>query len=252
MKTLVVCKDNPELFENEFCNLVEKELPIVCSWKNTLNSEHMKDVKQVIAIGGDGTILSASHFIKDKPILAVNSQPENSVGALTTINLENLNEKIQQIKENKHQEEKLERIQAFINDKPLDCLALNEIFLANEKAYHISKYKIKYQNKEEEQLSSGLIFSTGTGSTAWFKSAGGTPFSPQEKFIKMITREPYIHNKKSNEYNLTNLSINENEEIEITALTDSILVLDSIREHKIKANDKIKIKISEFPLRRII
>ena len=202
----------------------------------------------IIAIGGDGTTLSASHFISDKPLLSVNSSPHTSEGAITTISFENLEEKLEEIKE-KIETEKMERIKVSINGKPINLLALNEVFIANEKAYLISKYKLKFQGKEEIQKSSGLIFSTGTGSTAWFKSAGGQPFSPQEKFIKMIVREPYRRNLFKHE--IDKLIIKENEFVEIIPLTDSILAIDSIREIKLKEGDVVRIEISEFPLLRV-
>src|SRR3989338_11434446 len=185
MKILVVCKHAENSREAKvLSSVLNNGFEIIYSWKNTLAPGELKGIDLVVSIGGDGTALSASHFLIDKPLLAVNSDPEKSEGALTTINADQLEDKIKEIKLNKWKEEKLERIEVFINNKPLDLLALNEVFIANTKAYLISKYKLRFKEKEEEQRSSGLIFSTGTGSTAWFKSAHGGPFSPQSKFIK--------------------------------------------------------------------
>jgi NAD+ kinase len=39
----------------------------------------------VIALGGDGTVLHASHQIGPTPMLAINSAPEHSVGYLTAV-----------------------------------------------------------------------------------------------------------------------------------------------------------------------
>ncbi len=128
-------------------------------------------------------------------------------------------------------------------------MALNEVFIANKKAYLISKYKIKFKNKKEVQKSSGLIFTTGTGSTAWFKSAGGKPFPPKARYIKMIVREPY--QGKLSKIRIKSLTIKENEEITITPLIPSVLAIDSIREYELKRNDRVTIQISKFPLIRI-
>ncbi len=252
MRVLVVCKnesleENPGLKEliGKYC---EKA---VYAWKNTLTRKELDDVDFVISIGGDGTALSASHFIDDKPLLAVNSSPAESVGALTTINLDNLGEKLEKIKTGDYKTENLERIEIWINEKKAEHSALNDVFIASEKAYHISRYKIRFKENEEIQRSSGLIFSTGTGSTAWFKSSGGKTFSPQSKFIKMVTREPYC-GKMACSLKLGDVQINENEEIEIIPLVKSVLAVDSIREFLLNPEDIVKVRISKIPLKRIM
>lgn len=253
MKALVVCKDRDD--DKKIHKIIsESGIDSVYVWKNNLTKKDINgfgEIDFVISIGGDGTALSASHFIDDKPLLAVNLSPGVSVGALTTISVDNLAGKLEEIKLGKFRTEKLERINILINGKTAEHLALNEVFIASEKAYHISKYKIKFKGNEEVQRSSGLIFSTGTGSTAWFKSSGGAPFSPQSKFIRMIVREPYCGDK---EYKLLikDIKINENEEIQIEPLVKSVLAIDSIREYSLNAGDIVKIKISNKPLRRIL
>lgn len=250
MKVLVVCKYHSSKEEASACNLINQEgITPIYAWKNTLCKKDLKDIDLVISIGGDGTALSASHYLKNAPLLAVNDSPETSVGALTTITLKELPDKLKQIKEKNYKTEPLERIQVLINNKPIPQIALNDVFIASKKPYLISRYKIKFKEIEESHYSSGLIFSTGTGSTAWFHSAGGIPFSPQEKHIKMIVREPYhgkIHSPST-----TSLTINEKEEITIIPLTPSVLAIDSIREYPLSPEDKVTIRISEHPLARV-
>jgi NAD+ kinase len=251
MRALIVCKHPHEKEHPDIHKIIENSgLEITYAWKNTLTKGELADMDLVISVGGDGTALSASHFIEDKPLLAVNSSPETSIGALTTLNLGELKEKLGQISKESFKTENLERIEVAINGNPAEHLALNEVFIASDKAYHISKYKIKFKNEEELQRSSGLIFSTGTGSTAWFKSAGGIPFSPQAKFIRMIVREPYCG--KNGCKRIKNIEIKENEQIEIIPLVKSVLAIDSIREYFLNPEDRVTIKISMTQLRRII
>lgn len=250
IKALVVCKDPKETKEGEKCMMLKHEgFDFLYSWKNTLTQNALKDVDLVIAIGGDGTVLSASHYILDVPLLAVNSSPETSVGALTTISLKELPKKLEQIK-NGIKTENLERMEVLINDCPIEHFPLNEVFIGNEKSYLISKYIVEFKNKKEKQLSSGILFSTGTGSTAWFHSAGGKPFPKDSKFIKMIVREPY--HSKLLKINLTDCEIKEGEEFKVVVSVPSVLAIDSIREYKLNPNDIIKIQISKYPLKRII
>ncbi len=252
---LVVCKYQKDSQEARVCQIVRPAgFNVRYNWKNTLMEKDIKNVDVVISIGGDGTALSASHFIRNIPLLAVNSNNKKSEGALTTLEVDSLEKSLVKIVAGNYQVEKLERIEAEINGKKQNLLALNEIFIASEKAYLISKYKIKIvgggSKVEEEQLSSGLIFSTGTGSTAWFKSAGGEPFSPQARHIKMIVREPYFG--RLIRFSLLKKNIEEEDFVEIVPLKGSVLAIDSIREFKLKEGDKIKINISKWPLLRII
>ncbi len=255
LRVLVVCKHPENSKEARECHLgSDEEISFFYSWKNTLKKNDLRNVDLVIAIGGDGTALSASHYLFDKPLLAVNSAPQTSEGALTTLNLSQLKEKLEEIKKGNHLVERLERLEIYVNGKVKESIALNEVFIANEKAYQMSRYELKLKRggkiEKEKQYSSGIIFSTGTGSTAWFKSAGGEPFSPQSRFVKMLVREPFIRNL--HRFEILNRVIHEDEEVEITPLTKMIVAIDSIREFKIKEDDKIKIRISRYPLLRIV
>ncbi len=254
LKALVVCKFPYNSKEARARRLIFHEgFNIRHAWKNNLKSSDFKNIDLVISIGGDGTALSASHYLINKPLLAVNSNPKISEGRLTTLTIDKLDKKLDKIKKGEYKIEKLERIEVYINNKLQEPRALNEVFVASEKAYLISKYKIIFKTKNkkiiEEQRSSGLIFSTGTGSTAWFKSAGGKPFRKDSKFIKMVVREPYFGRKTK--FSFTKGTIKENDKIEIIPLTNSVLAIDSIREFKLKAGDEVRIKISKLPLFRI-
>lgn len=246
MKALVVCK-HPEYSHIQKI-IKETGFKAVYIWKNKIKKDDLRNIDIVISIGGDGTVLSASHYLSDKPLLAVNHTPKTSEGVLTTHDISELKNKLKKIHKG-FKTEKLERIQVSVNGKILPLLALNEVFIANSKAYFMSKYKIRFRNREEIQRSSGVIFSTGTGSTAWFKSSGGIPFSPQSRFIKMITREPYI--RRLLKFSMKKLKIKEKEHIEIIPLTLSVLAIDSIREIKLNKKDRIRIEISKHPLLRI-
>jgi NAD kinase len=251
MKILVVCKRKEQINQQEIRSFFQKaQIEAEYIWKNELKKAHIDKKDAIISIGGDGTALSAAHFITSQPILAVNSEPEASEGALTTIILSQLEEKLNEIKSIKFKTENLERIEIAINGKILDMLALNEVFIGSEKAYLPAKYTLNLKSKSENQISSGLIFSTGTGSTAWFKSAGGKQFSPQAKFIKLVVREPFKGRIKT--CDIPNADINENEEAVIIPQAKSELAIDSIRSYPLNPGDKITLKISKHPLKRII
>jgi len=250
LNALVVCKHSENSEEGAVCRLINHNgFKIKYAWKNSLIRSDLEGVDFVISIGGDGTALSASHYLENKPLLAVNSDPGKSEGALTTINIDELERKLVQIRKGDVKTEKLERISVSVNGKIVEPIALNEVFISNSKAYLVSRYNLRVGDKVEEQKSSGLIFSTGTGSTAWFKSSGGEPFGIDEKFIKMIVREPLLG--RLGKFNVLNHTIEEGESVIVEILTPSVLAIDSIREIELKKGDEVKIRISDKPLFRV-
>ena len=58
--------------------------------------------------------------------------------------------------------------QAILNDGQA-LLALNDLFIG-QRTHTSARYTIHYDNREEDQSSSGVIVSTGAGSTGWYRS----------------------------------------------------------------------------------
>jgi NAD+ kinase len=251
MNYLVVCRDENQVKELQNIISLPKET-VVYRWKNTLKKEEVKKTDIIIAVGGDGTVLSASHFITTQPLLAVNSDPHRSVGALTTCTVKDLSKKIKKIRAGDYKTETLERIDVRVNGKIIEPTALNEVFIASEKAYLMSKYNIRHKSIEEVQRSSGIIIATGTGSTAWFKSAGGNPFPKNAPYIKSVTREPYEGYKGKNwKYIITKITIHRGNNLIIQPAIHMILAIDSIREVRLAEKDTIELSIAKNPLKLI-
>ena len=83
---LVVYTKLKNLAEKRTLHVVEKTLKkynanYIISKRERLNKKLFQNKELVIAVGGDGTFLRASHFIFDKtPILGVNSDPKCKEG----------------------------------------------------------------------------------------------------------------------------------------------------------------------------
>lgn len=250
MKILIVHRD--KIF-NE--NSIIKEFPtlkITKIWKNIISKKHLDKVDLVISIGGDGTFLSAAHFLDTTPILGVNSDTKRSEGALTTIENSQLNKKIRQILKNKTRikEYTRERVTIYQKNKVVETEnALNEVFFGNINPHHTTNYEIKYKNKAENQRSSGIVIATGTGSTAWYHTAGGFPFSREKKQLKFRIRE--LYKRKIHRPTIKKGKIRLGQKLTIVSkMNHAIIAIDSIRTYAISKNDKIEISIGK-PLRVI-
>lgn len=220
--------------------------------KEELLKKDLENIDLIISVGGDGTFLSATHFIENQLILGVNSDKNHSEGALTSISLEQLPEILKKFITNNLIIKEYTRIKVKIikeNQCTQTELALNEVYFGNINPHHPSNYNIKFKEQEEIQRSSGVIISTGTGSTAWYQAMGGKPFQREKLKLKFKVREPYCG--RIHKATLIKGSINKNQVFTLTSLMHHGLIsIDSIRIYQIKEKDKIEISIG-IPLKVI-
>lgn len=230
------------------CRLVQN-----CTAKKSsdIKEDDFKDSDLVVTIGGDGTFIRASHFLDEAPILGINSEPETSEGALTSLREDEIG-KLREILDGRYKIIQRERAKIKINDKIIEKHALNDIYIGSATQFHTSRYIIKHGGREEEQRSSGVLISTCTGSTAWYKSAGGSPFSCEGRKLKFLVREPYFGNLHKPK--LLNGEVLEGEKIEFIGKgrDRGIVAIDSHLVFDFNYGDKIEIELSDKPLNVIV
>jgi len=211
-----------------------------------------KDI--VIAVGGDGTFLMASHHIFDKtPVLGVNSDPSCREGFFMTSDKKDFEYKFDKILENKFRIRKLQRLEAHIDNKKIKELALNEFYIASEKPYHTARYYLTIKNKKERQKSSGVLVSSAAGSYAWVKSAGGKELPIESDNFEYIVREPYC-GRTAAKCSLSTGILKKNEKVIMEfEIGNGVIIADSTAtEHIFKVKQKITIKLSDKPIHSIV
>jgi len=216
-----------------------------------INKKMLEDYDLIITLGGDGTFVKASNYTNDQLILGINSDPQTSEGALKSIFSHDI-EKLRDILRGNYNTIERHRAEVFLNGKKLNEIVLCVVFVGASSQFHSSRHIIKHNGKEEEQRSSGILITTGSGSTGWFKSAGGSVFNHDDKILKFIVREPYHGNRL---YKPTILSgeIPKDEKIEIICKRDfgSVMAVDDI-VYQLKKDDKIEIINSAQPLKVVV
>ncbi len=218
---------------------------------NNLKKEDLLEIDLVITIGGDGTFVKAAHLIEDSLIFGINSNPETSEGALTSIRIEEI-DKLQKLLQNNFNIIERQRAEIKLNNKILPEKAINEVYIGAASQFHTSRYKINYKDKIEEQRSSGVLVSTGSGSKAWFLSAGGKPFHYSEKKLSFIIREPYF-GERIFIPSILNGEILVDEKLSIESTRDSgsiVAINDSI--YDFNTGDQVEIKLSDKPLKVVV
>jgi NAD kinase len=158
---------------------------------NDLKKEDLSDADLIITFGGDGTFVKAANLIEDSFILGVNANPDSSEGWLIDLDISEVN-KLKDLFAGQHKTLVRQRASVRLNGKLLPEQATNEVYIGAASQFHSSRYKITYKSKEEEHRSSGVLVTTGTGSTAWFAAAGGKPFACHEEKLAFLVREPYV------------------------------------------------------------
>ncbi|KAK8938825.1 putative NADH kinase [Platanthera zijinensis] len=168
-------------------------------------------VDLVVTVGGDGTLLQASHLLDNSiPILGVNSdptQPEEvdrlsdefdatrSTGYLCAATKENFEQILDKVLDGKSSPSELGRISAKLNGKPLPTLALNDVLIADPCPATVSRFSFRIEHHGQNSCmvncrSSGLRVCTASGSTAAMLSAGGFPMPISSKELQFMVREP--------------------------------------------------------------
>ena len=185
-----------------------------------MTKEIANKAKLVISYGGDNHFLFVSHFVDNSLTLGINSDSHRSEGALTSITIQDLNNPNEILNE-KFKIEEWPRLKVEVNGKDIDTLCVSEIFIGEKYRFHMSRLMIKHNNDLIEQKGSGLIVTTGAGSTGWYNSAVRFLFPDEDIFPKtskearFLLSEPY-HGKLLAAKNVKG-KIKENEVLEITS-----------------------------------
>ncbi|GAB4849300.1 hypothetical protein Ancab_004100 [Ancistrocladus abbreviatus] len=180
-------------------------------FSNTL-SQPICNVDLVVTVGGDGTLLHASHFMDDKiPVLAVNSDPTQveeveefnkdfdatrSMGYLCAATVKNFEEVLDDVLENCAAPSEISRILIHVNSKLMPIHALNDLLIAHPCPAAVSRFTFRLAKDghpytpPENCRSSGLRVCTAAGSTAAMLSAGGFAMPILSKDLQYMVREP--------------------------------------------------------------
>lgn len=240
MKVLIVYQKGAKVLKLVKDTLRKHGIEFIAVERNKKNKTVFKGKDLVIAVGGDGTFLRTSHYIEHIPHLGVNSNPKLKEGFYTRCNGRDFVAKFERYLKGDYKTMELTRLHARVNGKLLPELALNEIYVGNEKAYRPSRYTLSCDSRKEMQRSSGVIVSTGSGAHAWAKSAGGKDLKFGSKQVQCVVREQY--KGKIYKGRMGNCLVKDKVKVKYTA-DNGVVVMDTLSvEYKLKKNDVVEIK----------
>ncbi|WP_434512293.1 sugar kinase [Desulfitobacterium sp. AusDCA] len=128
----------------------------------------------VVVVGQDGLVANTLKYLTTQLLIGVNPDPARWDGILLPFRVSDLRLVVQDIFRMRRQVKEVSMAKAVLNDGQI-MYAVNDLFIG-QKTHVSSRYHIEIAGKHEQQSSSGIIVSTGLGSTGWLKSvlAGAT------------------------------------------------------------------------------
>ena len=194
----------------------------------------------VVVIGQDGLVANTAKYVNNIPIIGVNPDPAQYDGVLLPFNTSNFESAIEKVLSNRYQFKEVTMAEAKLSDGQR-LLAFNDFYIGPTS--HISaRYQISFQNLSERHSSSGIIVSTGAGSTGWMSSVfnmaksivknfGQTEVSANQqmpwdaKELMFVVREPFL--SKTSQVQLTAGLIKSGQELTLESFMPSSGVIFS-------------------------
>jgi len=218
--------------------------------RRSLRKTYFRNKDLIITVGGDGTFLRASHFIKNNHLIfGVNSDIKMKEGFFLVADRRDFEAKINRIIKEKFRIRKFARLEAKVNNKKVPELALNEFYIGSDKEYIASRYYLRINGDKERQKSSGVLVATPAGSYAWIKSCGGKKLKLDAGKFEYVIREPYEGNL-SGKYLLKKGILNKGQKITLVSdMKKGMLIVDSLgKEYFFNKKGRVQVKMSNKDL----
>lgn len=153
-------------------SLLERELqfgiPVKVIDRSYVPNYNFLGCVAVVVVGQDGLVANVAKYVNDTPIVAVNPDPSRIDGLLLPFRAAQAVKAVRQVMDGRFASVKVTMIDAQLNDGQC-MLAFNDLFIGSSS--HVSaRYVLEAGGKTEAQSSSGMLVSTGVGSTGWLSS----------------------------------------------------------------------------------
>jgi NAD kinase len=213
----------------------------------------------VVVVGQDGLVANTAKYVNGLPILAINPDKSRNDGILLPFDMTNFETGFVKLMKGKATFKNITLAEARTNDGQR-LLAFNDLFVGPG-SHTSARYKITYDRKTEEQSSSGIIVSTGAGSTGWLSSVLNMANGVQSTFnnirqaktkismpwdtneLAYVVREPFLSKHSGIELSAGMIHDKTRLEIESYMPSNGVIFSDGIEADFISFNSGTKVKI---------
>ena len=140
----------------------------------------------VIVLGQDGLVANTAKYVDNIPIIGLNPDPKRYDGILLPFHYQNWLPALEKVVVEKHSAQFVTMAEAKLKDGQR-ILAFNDLFIGMS-SHRSARYQLQFAGKKETQSSSGILVSTGAGSTGWLSSV----FNMAQSVNQLVTGQPQI------------------------------------------------------------
>ena len=147
----------------------------------------------IITLGQDGLVANTLKYLDGQPVVAINPDPERWDGRLLPFGTSDLPKLMPEVIRRERATRAVTMAKAALNNGQT-LHAVNDLFIG-PKSHTSARYIIRTCNAAESQSSSGVIVSTGLGSTGWLKSLLTGAAAVTQSANDTVAREPMTNEK---------------------------------------------------------
>ncbi len=122
----------------------------------------------VVVVGQDGLVANTAKYVGDVPIVAVNPDPQRFDGILLPFQVQEARAAVNRVLNKQAKIREVTLAEVMLHDGQR-MLAFNDLFIG-VKSHVSARYQLRVDGREESQSSSGVLVSTGAGSSGWMSS----------------------------------------------------------------------------------
>lgn len=122
----------------------------------------------VVTLGQDGLVANTLKYLNGQPVVGVNPDPARWDGQLLPFTVRDLSKVLPEVFSGRRTTKPVTMAKATLNNGQV-IYGVNDLFLG-PKSHVSARYLIRLGDASEQHSSSGVIVSTGLGSTGWLKS----------------------------------------------------------------------------------
>ncbi len=122
----------------------------------------------IVVIGQDGLVANTLKYLTKQVLIGVNPDPARWDGVLLPFTVADLKLIVPEVFRQRRPVREVSMAKAALNDGQT-IYGVNDLFIG-QRTHVSSRYRIQLGGRQEYQSSSGIIVSTGLGSTGWLKS----------------------------------------------------------------------------------
>ena len=213
----------------------------------------------VLVIGQDGLVANTAKYVSSLPIIGINPDIKRYDGVLLKHSPDYLKSILKDVIKGNYNTKQVTMAKAVLNDGQ-ELLAFNDFYIGAD-SHVSSKYSIEFNGDKEQQSSSGIIVSTGAGSTGWLSSIFnmtniiseyysrdladcGTTLDWNENKLIFAVREPFLSKMSQTNIGYGIITKNKTLKIESHMPSKGIIFSDGVESDFLNFNSGSSVEIS--------